>query len=196
MSSSRMLELVNALHHNLADQENYELPFGGKQVIIVGEFLQLRPVPCTFDSGDFMFKSAVFRFAVPHCFQLTKVMRQSESNKLFLNALSDVRLGVCSNETAVFIEKLSRELSPQLKIAATHIFFKKNAVMLFNRMKMDELEGDLMRFDATYEGDGEKVNWPGEKTSKMGVWELSRKWQRATSCWFILRKLALLLLNV
>ena len=30
MSSSRMLELVNALHHNLADQENYELPFGGK----------------------------------------------------------------------------------------------------------------------------------------------------------------------
>ena len=26
MSSPRMLELVNALHHNLADQENYELP--------------------------------------------------------------------------------------------------------------------------------------------------------------------------
>ena len=133
--------IVNALHHNLADQENYELPFGGKQVIIVGEFLQLRPVPSTFDSGDFMFKSAVFQFTVPHRFQLTKVMRQSESNKLFLDALSDVRLGVCSNETAVFIEKLSRELSPRLKIAATHIFFKKNAVMLFNRMKMDELEG-------------------------------------------------------
>ena len=105
MSSSRMLELVNALHHNLADQENYELPFGGKQVIIVREFLQLRPVPSTFDSGDLMFKSTVFQFAVPHRFRLTKVMRQSESNKLFLDALSDVRLGVCSNETAVFIEK-------------------------------------------------------------------------------------------
>ena len=48
-------------------------------------------------------------------------------------------------------------MSPQLKIAATHVFFKKNAVMLFNRMKMDEREGDVMRFDATYEGDGEKV---------------------------------------
>ena len=36
--------------------------------------------------------------------------------------------------------------------------------MLFNRMKKDELEGDLMRFDATYEGDGEKVNWPGERS--------------------------------
>ena len=111
-----------------------------------------------------MFKSAVFQFAVPHRFQLIKVMRQSESNKLFLDALSDVRLCVCLNETAVFIEKLSRELSPQLKIAATHIFFKKNAVMLFNRMKMDELEGDLMRFDVTYKGDGEKVNWPGERS--------------------------------
>ena len=29
---------------------------------------------------------------------------------------------------------------------------------------MDKLEGDLMRFDATCEGDGEKVNWPGERS--------------------------------
>ena len=32
MSGSRMLELVYALHHNLAVQENYDLPFGGKQL--------------------------------------------------------------------------------------------------------------------------------------------------------------------
>ena len=46
MSSARMIELVNALHHHLSNEE-YGLdkfPFAGKQVIIVGEFLQLRPV--------------------------------------------------------------------------------------------------------------------------------------------------------
>ena len=45
MSSARMLELVNALHHRLCEDEFEEesLPFAGKQIIIVGEFLQLRP---------------------------------------------------------------------------------------------------------------------------------------------------------
>ena len=164
MSSARMLELLNALHHSLAGQDSYGLPFGGKQFIIVGEFLQLRPVPSTFDSGDFMFTSDLFQFAFPHRFQLTKILRQSEHNKLFLAALSDVRLGVCSNETAAFIDRLSRDLSPHLKLAATHIFFKKNAVLLFNRLKLEELDGELMRFDASFELNGDKVNWPGKKS--------------------------------
>ena len=46
MSSARMLELVNALHHRLCKDESGEesLPFAGKQIIIVGEFLQLCPI--------------------------------------------------------------------------------------------------------------------------------------------------------
>ena len=56
MSSARMLELVNALHHRLCEDESEEesLPFAGKQIIVVGEFLQLRPVLSSFDSGSFM----------------------------------------------------------------------------------------------------------------------------------------------
>ena len=49
MSSARMIELVNALHHHLSVEERHErLPFAGKQIIIVGEYLQLRPVPSCF----------------------------------------------------------------------------------------------------------------------------------------------------
>ena len=35
MSSSRMLQLVNNLHYELAEPENKRYPFGGKQMIIV-----------------------------------------------------------------------------------------------------------------------------------------------------------------
>ena len=118
MSSARMLELVNALHHSLCEDESEEesLPFAGKQIIIVGEFLQLRPVPSLFDSGSFMFLSRVFGYAITHRFQLTKVLRQTDTvNTMFKNCLSDVRLGTCSQETAAFIEKLSRSLDPRLK---------------------------------------------------------------------------------
>ena len=111
-----------------------------------------------------MFTSHVFHHTVPHRFQLTKVLRQSEDNKFFLDVLSDARLGICSKETAAFIETLSRDLSPELNSVATHISFKKNAVLLYNRLKMEEIDGDLMRFDATYKGNDDKVNWPGERS--------------------------------
>lgn len=66
MLSARMIELVNALHHHLSSEESglENLPFAGKQLIIVREFLQLCPVPSYLDYGEFMFKSRVFEHAI------------------------------------------------------------------------------------------------------------------------------------
>ena len=75
MSSARIIGLVNALHHHLLSEEYglENLPFAGKQVIIVGEFLQLRTVTSSLDSGEFMFKSRVLEHAITHRFEFTKV---------------------------------------------------------------------------------------------------------------------------
>lgn len=165
MSSARMLEPANATHHATSEAtEGGKFAFAGKQMIVVGEFLQLRPVPNIFDAGELMFISNVFKHAIPHRFQLTKLLRQSESNKSFLKALSDVRFGQCSDESVRFIGTLSRGLDANLDNIATHIFFKKNAVLLFNRSRLDLLDGDFIRFDALFEGKGEQMNWPGQKT--------------------------------
>ena len=58
MSSQRVFELANAIHHKASPDENIYNPFAGKQIIVVGEFLQLRPVPNEFDEGKFMFMSS------------------------------------------------------------------------------------------------------------------------------------------
>lgn len=71
MSSTRMLELVNVLHHDLADDLGRVYPFAGKQLLLVGEFLQLQPVPNTFDEGCYMFESSLFDHAISHRFALT-----------------------------------------------------------------------------------------------------------------------------
>ena len=90
MSSRRMLEVVNAIHHSLSEEVNQHKPFGGKQVILVGEFLQLRPVPDDLDEGMFMFYLPLFGSAITHRFELTEIMRQFDKD--FLSALQDVRV--------------------------------------------------------------------------------------------------------
>ena len=127
MSSARMLELANALHHRAYEcyGEESKMPFAETQVIVIGEFLQLQPVLNSFDSTDFMFTSIAFQHAVSHCFQLTKVLHQFEENVLLLHALSEVRLGICSEETAQYIQHLSRNIQPELETIATHFFQEK-----------------------------------------------------------------------
>ena len=91
MSSSRILEIVNTLHHNIAGNGNL-YPFGGKQLVLVREFLQLRPVPSRFDDGAFMFNSFVFSAAVLHRIQLTRLMRQSPDEVDFAIQLQQITL--------------------------------------------------------------------------------------------------------
>ena len=69
MSSQRMFELVNFLHHELANDDYKNLPFAGKQMVLIGEFLHLQPVPNLFDKGWFMFYSPLFDFAISHRFR-------------------------------------------------------------------------------------------------------------------------------
>lgn len=129
MSSRRIFELVNCIHHQLAEDGETNKPFGGRQVIIVGEFLQLRPVPSTFDHGRFMFFSELFQKVITHRFELTMLMRQNIVDAQFISALSDIRFGICSETTYKYLQSLNRELDRD----AVHIYFTKLAVQLHNQ---------------------------------------------------------------
>ena len=148
MSSMRMLELVNCLRHDLVSDNN-QFPFAGKQFILVGEFLQLRPVPSKFDYGKFMFYSDVFRSGISHRFELTEIMRQLNCERELLDDLKELRFGVCAEETHLLLSGLSRNLA--VDVEATHIFFKKILAMLFNRAVLDKVPGKIFRFDGSYE---------------------------------------------
>lgn len=108
MSSERVLQLANAIQREVAGDEECMFGFAGKQVLIVGDFLQLRPVPSEFDEGRFMFESALFKEVIPHTFSLSRVMRQDEGDLQFLSALHDLRVGETTPETSTFLTSLSR----------------------------------------------------------------------------------------
>lgn len=109
----------------VADQLNRAKPFGGKQVILVGEFLQLRLVPSFFDDGDFMFQSYVFNAAIGHRFELTHLLRQDSASLCFLKALGELRMGHCTPESPAFLKSLSRPLEIDDSL---HVYFRKLSV--------------------------------------------------------------------
>ena len=68
MSSQRLLNLVNMIHqiasHNI-------LPFGGIQVVLVGDFWQLKPIPSLLNTGIPIYESKLFNDVFPYRFELT-----------------------------------------------------------------------------------------------------------------------------
>lgn len=160
MSSQRMFELVNFLHHELANDDCKNLPFAGKQMALIGEFLQLQSVPNLFDEGRFMFYSPLFDFAISHRFGLTTVIRQR--NPEFLAALAEIREGGCSITTEQYLASLQRQLPWELQRTATQIYFRKVPVQLANRRQLDAIPGELFTFHADYENDKSwSMSWPG-----------------------------------
>ena len=68
-------------------------PFGGLQLILCGDFLQLPPVTKETDQKDvrFCFQSAAWERCVHVSFELTQVHRQSDP--VFIEILQNVRIG-------------------------------------------------------------------------------------------------------
>ncbi len=82
MSSLRIFHIVDQLHQKVRSDS---LPFGGIQVILGGEFLQLKPIPSMLDGGEPIYKSVLFDKVFQHRVVLEKIMRQSELEEDFKN---------------------------------------------------------------------------------------------------------------
>ena len=95
MSSTRIFEIVNKIHH-MVSQNN--LAFGGIQVILVGDFLQLKPIPSPFDEGKSIYLSELFDKVFPHRIELTEVLQQGEAESRLKNLLDMLRNDECSEE--------------------------------------------------------------------------------------------------
>lgn len=178
MSSKRTFELVNAIHYRITTDLDRFKPFGGKQIILVGDFLQLRPVPGMFDGGHFMFEAALFHLAVPHRFQLSRSLRQINADERFLRAIEELRLGWCSVSTEEYMKSLSRPIPGE----PIHIYFRKASVQLHNHDVIIDMEGEAMRFDCQDVGKVAGISCPAEEklilkpnAKVMLVWNVSDK---------------------
>lgn len=98
MLTGHLLECIESVLRRAADNG---MPFGGKQIIVVGDFYQLPPVTKSYESTDWVFSvtNGVGNLAWPKagfiCHQLTQQQRQLGAEE-FPNALNLIRTGYSS----------------------------------------------------------------------------------------------------
>ncbi|NPA37122.1 MAG: AAA family ATPase [Chlorobi bacterium] len=136
--------------------KNYNQPFGGKQLLMVGDVFQLEPV-VTRDDRDilrrfydspFFFSARVFKQIPLVQIELKKVYRQNEAE--FVQLLDKIRLKKAVHQD---IEKINGRYNPSFSPPPDEFYItlatRRNTVDYINETKLQELEGD----DVVYEGE-------------------------------------------
>lgn len=151
------------------------LPFGGVQVILIGDTFQLPPVAVDaqwnilsrFYHTPYFFSSKIIEQNPPLYIELKKIYRQNEQE--FIDLLNRVRLNqVNENDFRVLNDKYDPSFSgngSDYIILATH----NNIVNETNLAKLNELETELFTFEANITGTFPDKHKPTDHTLKLKV---------------------------
>ena len=116
-------------------------PFGGIQMIFVGDPFQLAPV-----EGDYCFTSKLWTDIKIHT--LTQNMRQAGDQE-FKDLLDRVRWGNCSNDDYNRLKKLKTTTFPD-GIIPTKLYSKNINVDLINNAELDKLSTESREYTTEY----------------------------------------------
>ncbi|KAL2301781.1 hypothetical protein Nmel_011177 [Mimus melanotis] len=121
-------------------------PFGGIQLIICGDFLQLPPVCKANEETKFCFQAKSWRKCIHINMELTEVRRQTD--KTFVSLLSAIRLGRCTEEVTRQLMQTAAHRSERDGILATRLCTHKDDVEVTNERRLQQLPGEVHVFEA------------------------------------------------
>jgi ATP-dependent DNA helicase PIF1 len=117
-------------------------PFGGIQLILSGDFLQL---PCIGENHDLCIDSPCWEKCINNIVYLTEIVRQKEVD--FQTFLNFVRLGVVNDFVLNILEQRKNAvLENEHGIKPTHIYTTKNSVSIHNERELDILASQGLEF--------------------------------------------------
>lgn len=146
---------------------NMRIPFGGKQLLLVGDMYQLEPVLREderallqpFYSSKFFFDARVFREMQLVCIELQKVYRQSDPR--FISILDHIRT---SNATQADLSVLNQRVGSSANDAggalAITLSTHRDTVDYINQQRLQQLPGQPAVFHGVIEGEFPENNLP------------------------------------
>lgn len=125
------------------------LPFGGIQLILTGDFLQLPPVSSNIlgeEKALRTFEAESWSTCIKEYICLRTVYRQSDKD--FIIALAKTRIGHMDEPTVTLLNSLSRDLSPQDEGEPVNLYATRIKAEEYNSKKLLEIEGSTYEYDA------------------------------------------------
>lgn len=146
---------------------NMREPFGGKQLLLVGDIYQLEPVVKEDDRkllspyypSSFFFDAKIFSQFQLVSIELKKVYRQSDP--VFINILDHIRTSqVATNDLMRLNQRVGAELDEGDSKLAITLSTRRDTVDFINENKLRELPGEPTLFRGTIEGDFPESSLP------------------------------------
>lgn len=174
MVSSDLLDAVDAA---LRRHRNPHLPFGGVQLLLIGDLGQLPPVVkddewrmlSQFYASPYFFDSLALKQTPYETVELTKVYRQEEGEFLdILNAIRDNRAD------AEVLRRLNRRYIPGFDPAAEkerriRLVTHNRQAAAINEAELAKLPGAARTYKAAIKGDFPEFNYPTEAELRLKV---------------------------
>lgn len=150
MIDGYFFDLLDAVARSV---KNNDSPFGGIQLVLSGDFLQLPPVSKYGQpKKKFTFQSDVWSECIDMTMILSKVKRQTDT--VFINLLEEIRFGKCSEKTKELLEKNKYKSFEDREILPTKLCTHKDDVELINTRELEKIESEAHSYKAQDSGDG------------------------------------------
>lgn len=162
-------DILDAIDATLKRYRKNDRPFGGVQLLMIGDVQQLPPVVTESEKpfmdqvypSPFFFNSRAFRKLGYIVIELNKIHRQRDAE--FTSMLNDIRTGSPSDQT---LERLNRRLDPGFEPPSGEYWIRltthNHQSDSINREKMDALKGKSMIFKAEIDGNYPESAYPAE----------------------------------
>lgn len=170
-------DIIDAIDYTMRKTLRSSLPFGGKQVIFVGDMFQLPPVVKQgaerdlmhdlYHTDDFFFyKADVIKRMRLVKIEFQKVYRQEEQN--FLRILENVRLNKTTPENLMHLNERVCQPTYEDSMVITLASLNRTADEI-NQKRLAEIKADEYTYEGSVTGKFEEKRFPVDMTLKLKV---------------------------
>ncbi|MDB5232942.1 MAG: family ATPase [Chitinophagaceae bacterium] len=162
-------DTLDAIDAVLRHFRNINAPFGGVQVLLIGDMFQLPPVIpneewnilSNFYQSPYFFSSRVIEFSKPACIEFQKIYRQDDER--FIDVLNQVRNSKLDNKGYELLHsRYLPDFNPFDNDGYITLTTHNNKADLINRTELQKLHTKLVSFKAQVEGDFSEKAYPAD----------------------------------
>jgi ATP-dependent DNA helicase PIF1 len=149
MMTAELLDKLNEIGKKVRSNKK---PFGGIQVLLVGDFFQLPPVNKSDEETKFAFESDAWKELITSCIELTEIQRQKD--EVFQRVLKEARVGALTKDSCELLSQYQGRDWKENKIRPTLLFPRRAEVDMINDSNLRALTGRRYTYKARLVYDG------------------------------------------